>query len=810
MATNLRSPVSKALPVAARKILILLIPIAALLILWQTLAPLLLTRAAAGLDVTPITWNMIGQYTANPSSGPKTYLTGARVCNTSFSDVASFTAGFVFDSQNPNITLTSPVTQTFSTLAHPPATNCKDVYYNLQVATTGPLANTTLAYHIAITATSSLTATTPSSQLTVVDFSPLTEVPLPANNIHGPTSVTVGQTVTYTVQNGNIPTTTVQLVNQVNFPADKFRIRSVATTYGSPTGVNDKTFTGICAWNTAPPACTGTGTISGTSISTYTVDIVGTGTTSLANVVYGLSSSGAYFYLPGSGVSQLTINASNPAPTETPTPTATGTTTLTPTPTGTLIATSTSTRTPTATVTGTPPTPTATGTLTPNIGLTNSVSPVEARIGESLTFTINATNTGSGPITSASLSDTFLSTLDIYSVSSSPKGSATYNNTTHTIFVSIGTLSPGETVAITAVVRVNSTANTTTTHTNTATLSYISPSGTSQSKSAVSQSYKIIGTTTLPSTGGRPEQAGDAPMRYAPLNSQDDPAGESRLIWLAATLCVLLAAAGLAAFGASRRSGTHTPQWSAWFRGTAIILVGAALLFGLTAWGLSLYTSRSSGSIAGLPATSSPQGRPDLSYLQPNNDTYWQGSALTEPQSLPDYPIPSPSAISPTLGATEKPADTSPVKRIIIPALQLDTVVKYVPFDGLTWLIAGLKQEVAWLGNTSWPGLGGNTALAGHVTLRSGGNGPFRKLEDLQAGDTVTLYTDQNVYTYQVREHKVVGETDLSVINPSTKTELTLITCTDWDSNARFYMKRLVVVADLVSVNPVQTAMSGN
>jgi len=36
----------------------------------------------------------------------------------------------------------------------------------------------------------------------------------------------------------------------------------------------------------------------------------------------------------------------------------------------------------------------------------------------------------------------------------------------------------------------------------------------------------------------------------------------------------------------------------------------------------------------------------------------------------------------------------------------MDTVVKYVPYDGLTWLIAGLQQEIAWMGDTSWPGLG--------------------------------------------------------------------------------------------------------
>jgi len=42
--------------------------------------------------------------------------------------------------------------------------------------------------------------------------------------------------------------------------------------------------------------------------------------------------------------------------------------------------------------------------------------------------------------------------------------------------------------------------------------------------------------------------------------------------------------------------------------------------------------------------------------------------------------------------------------------------------------------------------------ISGHVTLRTGVNGPFRYSSDLQYGDTIFVHTDENIYEYIVRE----------------------------------------------------------
>ncbi len=112
------------------------------------------------------------------------------------------------------------------------------------------------------------------------------------------------------------------------------------------------------------------------------------------------------------------------------------------------------------------------------------------------------------------------------------------------------------------------------------------------------------------------------------------------------------------------------------------------------------------------------------------------------------------------------------------------------------------------MGNTSWPGLGGNTGLAGHVTVAGMGDGPFRHLDELPVGEVVLLYTEKNVYTYQVRENKVTDDGDMSVIQPTNNPQISLITCINWDNDLHTYLNRLVVIADLVQTETLAIGMA--
>jgi LPXTG-site transpeptidase (sortase) family protein len=479
-------------------------------------------------------------------------------------------------------------------------------------------------------------------------------------------------------------------------------------------------------------------------------------------------------------------------PTDTPVSTATSTSTSTSTATGTATATptvtttslGTITRTPTPTRTGTQPTvtltgtPTITGTINPNPGLVVKVTPTAAEIGQRFTFTIDVTNSGTGPATGVILADSFPSYIDVESVTSQR---GTVSRSAHSFTVIIGPVYPGEKITVTAVVKINNNAAQTETISNVVTMTY--DPGTTKTASV---SYKVI-VDALPGTGGPPivMQEGRAVNRANLTQS------------------LLAGLLGLILLGYAAWARNRDARSARWMSVAGLVLVALSIITGLVAAGvigqpkvetaMVVLTGTAAEATDVLPVDAPPERKAAADYATP------------EPQplvTLPVFPIPTPE-VSITPGPGEDEPDTTAVKRIVIPYLLLDNVVAYIPFDGDTWLIDGLTQEIAWLGDTSWPGLGSNTGLAGHVTVTGQGDGPFRHLDELPVGEFVILYTEKYMYTYQVREHTVVDLDALYVTYATANPQITLITCTNWNDEVNAWLDRLVVYADLIRTEPV-------
>jgi len=434
-------------------------------------------------------------------------------------------------------------------------------------------------------------------------------------------------------------------------------------------------------------------------------------------------------------------------------------------------------------------TDTNTAAGTRSVSISNSVSPTSVQTGQNATYTIRVTNNGSASVTDVEVTDAFSSYVDIVSTSTS-RGSKDVSS--RTLTVNISSLNAGQTATITVKVKINDTATFNTTVSNSAYLTYLF--GTTTYSGSASASFSLVRTSTLPGTGGiepsvRPEEA-----------------PPSRIYLVALFSTILLCALGIATFGYGVRARARASAWSGFAIKMGFMFIVAGMLFGLAAWGLAAVARQESPSI--LAERLKSEGELKATPPWPE-DPAWVGEYhQNEPEVLPDFPIPEPTNVAPDESGNSP--DTSPINRIALPGLGIDTVVKYVPYDGFTWLIAGLQQEVAWMGDTSWPGLGGNTALAGHVTLRNGRDGPFRNLDQLQPNDVVTLYTEKNVYTYRVRESRVVPEIDMTVIAPTEKPQLTLITCIHFNPDLRQYTDRLIVFADLVEVTAMRDTVSGN
>jgi sortase A len=380
------------------------------------------------------------------------------------------------------------------------------------------------------------------------------------------------------------------------------------------------------------------------------------------------------------------------------------------------------------------------------------------------------------------LSDSFDTFIDVSSVSTT-QGSIT--KLTHLFTVSIGSIGPGQTVTITTVVKVNATLTYTQTATNVVTL--VLDIGRSINASV---NYTVVYQTLAPT--------GELPLNWrAALFKPISIVPGLLLMSLGVTLLFMMVWL--------KNRLQKLKLWMA-VSGALLILIGFVFAFSVLGWfrpgyqdQVSLVSPTGNAEIA-----QAPQGQPIPTTLP------WRpASAYSTPDSvipigtLPDYPIPTPVVtITPRPG--EEGPDLSPVVRIVIPAMLLDTVVKYVPYDGYSWMINGLRQEIAWMGNTSWPGLGSNTGLAGHVTVAGMGDGPFRHLDELATGEVVILYTEKNLYTYQVRESIVTDDGDMSVILATDNPQVSLITCVDWDNDSHTYLNRLVVIADLIRTEPIR------
>jgi len=422
------------------------------------------------------------------------------------------------------------------------------------------------------------------------------------------------------------------------------------------------------------------------------------------------------------------------------------------------------------------PIPTPTGH--PQIYADKIVEPLSVQAGEHLTFTIRLKNTGGSQAINIVVQDVFPNLLTLDSVDTT-KGHGKINQ--NQVLVTIDSLGVDKTVTITVYATAKQNVSGNVTLYNTAYITF-SDGVNSYSVSTNTVAFQITtyGAGGLPATGG------------IELNP-----GSPCIVQIPITVGVFLIILGTGLSVVKYRLRAIRSSNHPWYFNIATLLIVSGMILSLTACAID-----SSKKVAEqVPALEKPT---ILSTETPNIQIAQPVINISTPtlEALPDYPIPTP----PLLEGSDNdgmPKDISPVKRIVIPDIDLDTIVKYVPFEGNTWPIAGLKTEVIWMGNTSWPGLGGNTGLSGHVTLEDGSDGPFKNLSKLTAGDQVVLYTEFNKYIYSVRDKQIVSENEISVLNSADQSMITMVTCSDWSIALKRYLSRLVVYSDLIEVQPI-------
>lgn len=136
---------------------------------------------------------------------------------------------------------------------------------------------------------------------------------------------------------------------------------------------------------------------------------------------------------------------------------------------------------------------------------------------------------------------------------------------------------------------------------------------------------------------------------------------------------------------------------------------------------------------------------------------------------------------------------------VVIPALDVDAPLTRFFLDGESWGIDPWEPQPGHFVYTAWVDEPGNMVVGGHVEYPDGSAGVFADLHDLKVSNSIQLQFGEKSWTYRVIEIKTVAHDDLSVLYPSERSRLTLITCDEpsYDAATGLYDKRLVVIAEL-------------
>ncbi|MCA9343188.1 class E sortase [Candidatus Saccharibacteria bacterium] len=125
--------------------------------------------------------------------------------------------------------------------------------------------------------------------------------------------------------------------------------------------------------------------------------------------------------------------------------------------------------------------------------------------------------------------------------------------------------------------------------------------------------------------------------------------------------------------------------------------------------------------------------------------------------------------------------------RLVVPQMDLDSEVH----DGQ--YASTLRKGIWHRPQTSTPDKGGNTVMVGHRFTYSS-PAIFYHLDKLKADDELAVIWNEQLYTYKVREVKIVNPTEVHIENNTEESILTLYTCTPmWTAK-----QRLVVISELI------------
>ena len=177
------------------------------------------------------------------------------------------------------------------------------------------------------------------------------------------------------------------------------------------------------------------------------------------------------------------------------------------------------------------------------------------------------------------------------------------------------------------------------------------------------------------------------------------------------------------------------------------------------------------------------------------------GNASSKAITLPATGFAPNRANSLPIQPAEKAYTTYGELTLEIPALGMKTAIVGVPQTTDGWDVTWLGNSAGWLNGTAFPTWNGNSVITGHIWDANNNPGIFVNLKKLKYGDRVKIHAWGEVYTYEVRENRVISPSSLNaVLKHEDMAWVTLLTCEDFNRLFAKYTSRRLVRAVLLSV----------
>lgn len=179
---------------------------------------------------------------------------------------------------------------------------------------------------------------------------------------------------------------------------------------------------------------------------------------------------------------------------------------------------------------------------------------------------------------------------------------------------------------------------------------------------------------------------------------------------------------------------------------------------------------------------------------------YWLNPP--KPQAPIAETLPS-AEVAAAVPAAEQPEVVPAGDVMFIPKINLANVpVVFEPSIAEAAIQKSLQRGIVHYAGTALPGERSNAVIVGHSSNDWWEPGSYKfvfaLLEKMAVGDQIQINYQQKKYVYEVTSSKVVEPTEISVLQPTSEPQLTLITCTPPGTS----WKRLVVTAKQIQPLP--------